>query len=146
MEEVCRKAGISVRPYCLWWSKCGGLVPAEMKRPKQLDAGSGRLGRLVAGLSLDKEMLQDVLKRKLCGLIESIILSMWFGRPGRCWSGGPAVCSGSTPRPATNGLAAPIRPRFGNEWEIVETRGRYSYRQVHVLLRHDCWDISHKRT
>ena len=40
-------------------------MPSEMKRLKQLDEENARLKRLVADLSLDKAMLQDVIKRKL---------------------------------------------------------------------------------
>ena len=65
VEEVCRKAGISIQTYYRWRSKYGGLMPSEMKRLKQLEEENVRLKRLVANLSLDKEMLQDVIKRKL---------------------------------------------------------------------------------
>ena len=64
VEEVCRKAGISVQTYYRWRSKYGGLMPSEMKRLKQLEEENLRLRKLVADLSLDKEMLQDVIKRK----------------------------------------------------------------------------------
>lgn len=49
VREVCRKAGISETTYYNWRKKYGGLMPSEMKRLK----------KLVADLSLDKEMLQD---------------------------------------------------------------------------------------
>ena len=65
VEEVCRKAGISVQTYYRWRSKYGGLMPSEMKRLKQLEEENLRLRKLVADLSLDKEMLHDVIKRKL---------------------------------------------------------------------------------
>ena len=42
-----------------------GLMPSEMKRLKQLEEENSRLKRIVADLSLDKEMLQDVIHRKL---------------------------------------------------------------------------------
>lgn len=64
VEEVCRKAGISVQTYYRWRNKYGGLMPSEMKRLKQLEEENQRLRRLVADLSLDKEMLQDVIRRK----------------------------------------------------------------------------------
>lgn len=64
-EEVCRKAGISQATFYNWKKKYGGLMPSEMKRLKQLEEENGRLKRIVADLSLDKEMLQDVLRRKL---------------------------------------------------------------------------------
>ena len=65
VEEVCRKAGISIQTYYRWRKKYGGLMPSEMKRLKQLEEENSRLKRLVANLSLDKEMLQEVIKRKL---------------------------------------------------------------------------------
>ncbi len=65
VEEVCRKAGISVQTYYRSRSKYGGLTPSEMKRLKQLEEENVCLKRLVANLSLDKEMLQDVIRRKM---------------------------------------------------------------------------------
>lgn len=65
VEEVCRKAGISIQTYYRWRMKYGDLMPSEMKRLKQHEEENGRLKRLVANLSLDKEMLQAVIKRKL---------------------------------------------------------------------------------
>ena len=65
VAEVCRKAGISEATYYVWRKKFGGLMPSEMKRLKQLEEESGKLKRIVADLALDKEMLQDVIKRKL---------------------------------------------------------------------------------
>jgi putative transposase len=48
-----------------WRKKYGGLLPSEMKRRKQLEEENQRLKKLVADLSLDKEMLQDVIRRKI---------------------------------------------------------------------------------
>ena len=65
VAEVCRKAGISEASFYAWRKKYGGLMPSEMKRLKQLEEENQRLKRLVADLSLDKEMLQDVIRRKI---------------------------------------------------------------------------------
>ncbi len=65
VEEVCRKAGISIQTYYRWRKKYGGLMPSEMRRLKQLEEENVHLKRLVADLALDKEMLQDVVRRKL---------------------------------------------------------------------------------
>ena len=62
---MCRKAGISEATYYIWRKKYGGLMPSEMKRLKQLEEENQRLKRLVADLALDKEMLQDVIRRKI---------------------------------------------------------------------------------
>ena len=63
VEEVCRKAGIPIQTYYRWRKKYGGLMPSEMKRLKQLEEENQRLKRLVADLSLDKEMLQEVVRK-----------------------------------------------------------------------------------
>jgi putative transposase len=63
--EVCRKAGISEATYYNWRNKYAGLTPSEMKRLRQLEEENGKLKKIVADLSLDKAMLQDVIRRKL---------------------------------------------------------------------------------
>src|SRR5258707_4387847 len=63
--EICRKAGISEATYYNWRKKYGGLMPSEMKRLRQLEEENGKLKKIEADLSLDKEMLQDVIRRKL---------------------------------------------------------------------------------
>ena len=63
--NICRKAGISQATYFNWKKKYDGLLPSEMRRLKQLEDENGKLKRIVADLSLDKEMLQDVIRRKL---------------------------------------------------------------------------------
>lgn len=63
--EVCRKAGISDATFYSWRKKYAGLMPSEMKRLRQLEEENAKLKRIVADLSLDKAMLQDVLSKKL---------------------------------------------------------------------------------
>ena len=65
VAEICRKAGISQATFYAWRKKYAGLMPSEMKHLKQRDEENAKLKRLVADLSLDKAMLQDVIKRKL---------------------------------------------------------------------------------
>lgn len=65
VEEVCRKMGISDATFYKWKQKYSGLGPSELKRLKQLEEENSKLKRLVADLSLDKAMLQDVLAKKL---------------------------------------------------------------------------------
>jgi len=63
--EVCRKTGISEATFYAWRKKYAGLMPSEMRRLRQLEEENAKLKRLVADLSLDKAMLQDVVSRKL---------------------------------------------------------------------------------
>ena len=62
--EVCRKAGISEATFYNWRKKYAGLMPSEMKRLRLLEDENGKLKKIVADLSLDKAMLQDVIRRK----------------------------------------------------------------------------------
>ena len=62
--EICRQAGIGQATYFNWKKKYAGLLPTEMRRLKQLEEENGKLRKLVADLSLDRAMLQDVLAKK----------------------------------------------------------------------------------
>ena len=65
VKEVIRKAGITEQTFYRWKKKYAGLGVAEMRRLRQLEDENRRLKRLVADLVLDKQMLQDVLSKKL---------------------------------------------------------------------------------
>jgi putative transposase len=64
VEEVCRKMGISEATFYNWKKKFGGLGISELRKLRQLEEENQQLKKLVADLSLDKQMLQDVLKKK----------------------------------------------------------------------------------
>lgn len=63
VAEVCRKLGVSEATFYNWKKKYGGLGPAELRRLRQLEEENARLKQIVADLTLDKQMLQDVLKK-----------------------------------------------------------------------------------
>ncbi len=63
--EVCRKLGVSEATFYNWKKKFSGLGPTELRRLRQLEEENSRLKQIVADLTLDKQMLQDVLKKKL---------------------------------------------------------------------------------
>ena len=63
--EVCRKAGISEATFYNWRKRYGGMMPSEVRKLRQLEEENAKLKRIVADLSLDKAMLQDVLAKKL---------------------------------------------------------------------------------
>jgi putative transposase len=64
VKDVIREHGISENTYYRWKSKYGGMEVSEAKRLKALEAENRRLKKLVADLSLDKQMLQEVVDRK----------------------------------------------------------------------------------
>ena len=65
VDEVCRKMGIAQATFFNWKKKYAGLGTTELRRLKQLEEENAKLKKLVADLSLDKAMLQDVVRRKL---------------------------------------------------------------------------------
>ena len=107
VAEIYRKAGISQATYFNWKKKYSGMLPTDMKKLRELEDENRRLKKIVADLSLDKEMLQDVIKRKLVAIVARtngatmatlLARERWLTRSeptGACRSGGPVVLSGS---------------------------------------------------
>lgn len=64
LQEAYRKMGISEATFYNWKKKYGGLGVSELRRLKNLEEENSQLKKLVADLSLDKQILRDVLKKK----------------------------------------------------------------------------------
>jgi putative transposase len=62
--ELCRQVGISDQTFYRWKKSYGGMLPSEARELKQLREENARLKRVVADLTLDKVMLQDVVQKK----------------------------------------------------------------------------------
>jgi putative transposase len=146
VDEVCRKMGIHQATFYNWKKKYGGLGTSELRRLRQLEEENSKLKQIVADLSLDKQMLQDVLKKKtlrpvqLKGLAESLIAdyrvsihracsvtmlhrSMWYYK-----------------KLFKDDLVLASRIR-----EIAQTRVRYGCERIFTLLRREGWKDNHKR-
>ena len=65
IAEVCRKMGVSEQTFYRWKKKYAGMVPSDVKRMRQLEEENRQFKKLVADLSLDKHMLQEVIAKKL---------------------------------------------------------------------------------
>ena len=63
VAEICRKLGVSEPTFYRWKKQFAGMGTVEIRRLKQLEEENAKLKRLVADLSLDKTMLQDVLRK-----------------------------------------------------------------------------------
>jgi len=63
--DICRKMGVAEATFYRWKKRYGGLDVTEIRRLRQLEDENQRLKQLVADLTLDKAMLQDVLRKKL---------------------------------------------------------------------------------
>ena len=84
VEEICRKMGVSEPTFYRWKGQFAGMGVAEIRRLKQLEEEDAKLKRLVADLTLDKTMLQDVLRRNLWSALPLQV------RPG-LWTGAACV-------------------------------------------------------
>ena len=71
VEEVCRKQGISQTTFYNWKRKYGGLGISELRELRQLKEENARLKRLVADLSLDQEMLKDVIEKSSRAILKT---------------------------------------------------------------------------
>jgi putative transposase len=80
ITEICRRLGVSQQTFYRWKKKFGAMGLTEIRRLKQLEEENSKLKRLVADLSLDKAILQDVLRKNGEGLPSK--------RAGRARAGG----------------------------------------------------------
>lgn len=64
VTEICRKMGVSQQAFYTWRRKYAGMGVAELRELRQLREENRKLKQLVADLSLDKHMLQEVLSKK----------------------------------------------------------------------------------
>ena len=63
--DVCRQVGIAEQTYYRWKKVYGGMPPSEARELKQLREENARLKRLVADLTLDKQILQEVIRKNV---------------------------------------------------------------------------------
>lgn len=65
VADVCRSAGVSEATFYVWKKKYANLGVTELRRLKQLEDENARLKRVVADLTLDKHILNEVVRKKL---------------------------------------------------------------------------------
>ena len=65
MLDVCRGLGIFDATFYIWKKKYGELGASEVRRLRQLEEENARLKRVVADLTLDKNILQEVIRKKV---------------------------------------------------------------------------------
>ena len=117
-----------------------------MKRLRQLEDGHAKLKRIVAELSLDKVMLQDVLKKKALRparkrqLVDQLKYDWKVSARRACATRRVArsIYNYKFRRNDQADLKVKIR-------DICETRVRYGYRRVHILLKREGWEVNPKR-
>ena len=65
VAEICREVGISEQTFYVWKRTYAGLGLSELRELRQLREENTKLKRLVADLSLDRHMLQEIVRKKL---------------------------------------------------------------------------------
>jgi putative transposase len=65
VAEICCEHGVSEATYYVWKKKYSGLGLSELRELRQLREENAKLKRLVADLSLDRHMLQEIVQKKL---------------------------------------------------------------------------------
>ncbi|AWN52721.1 IS3 family transposase [Methylobacterium sp. 17Sr1-1] len=147
VDEVCRKMGVSEPTFYRWKKQFVGMGVPEIRRLKQLEDDNSKLKRLVADLTPDRSMLEDVLKRKLMrpAVRREVAghLQVTYGISERraCQATGFGRSS-QRYRTRTDPQVA-LRMRLK---ELAAARVRYGYRRLHVLLRREGLIVNHKRT
>ena len=133
VADVCRKAGISQATYFNWRKKYAGMLPPEMKKLKQLEDENARLKKIVADLTLDREMLQDVIRRKLPW---RNVMSYMRAQIGR-WTKPISTSASGQERPNWFG-AMPQKPTFSS---IKNSFSHLSFNRRRGLSEHGCRNL-----
>ncbi|MEM6504013.1 MAG: IS3 family transposase [Planctomycetota bacterium] len=147
VPEVCRQLEVAVQTYYRWRKEYGGMKVDQAKRFKEMEKENARLKKLVAELSLDKQMLQEVAGGKLLSprrKREAVaVIRDRFGASER------RACrllrqSRATQRylPVERDDEASLTKRI---IELASIYGRYGYRRITALLRGEGWWVNHKR-
>ena len=145
--EICRKLGISQATFYLWKRQYAGLGVQELHELRQLREENSRLKRIVADLTLDRQILQEVVSKKLGKASPAAPI-------GEVGAGG---VSGFSERRAARILAMawstmryrsrrPLQEALrGRLRQLAATHVRYGYRRLTVLLRREGWAVNAKR-
>ncbi|MGQ0543260.1 MAG: IS3 family transposase [Blastocatellia bacterium] len=147
VAEACRKMGISEATFYNWKKKYDGLGAAELRRLRQLEEENLRLKQIVADLTLDKQMLQDVFKKKAlrAGQKRQLVNGLLDGYRVSERRACSVVMVSRTVfhyvehKRDDRGIRKRIR-------EIAETRVRYGFDRIHILLKREGWTDNRKRT
>jgi len=150
VAEVIRRMAVSEQTFYRWKKVCGGLGVGELRRVKQLVDENRKLKQLVADLSLDKHILQDVLSKKLLRLGGGASSSRTFQE---LWQASHRLSERRSylvlgvhrssvryvsHRPDQVALMLRIR-------DLAATPTRYGYFRIYILLRRKELLMNHKR-
>ncbi|MDR7935341.1 IS3 family transposase [Salmonella enterica subsp. enterica serovar Gatineau] len=131
VREVCRKMGISEATFYNWKKKFAGPGVTELRRLRQLEDENQRLKKLVAELSLDKEMLQEVLKPKVLRPAQKRQAVTFLREAYRI--------------SVRRGCGLLMQSRTVYHWQSQRDDRAITLR-IHIQLRREGWPVNHKKT
>ncbi|MEJ2178178.1 MAG: IS3 family transposase [Gammaproteobacteria bacterium] len=145
--QACKKLGFTEQSYYRWRKEYGGLQISQAKRRKELEKENARLKKLVADLSLDKDILNEAFKGKLLSperrrrCVQHVTDELGVSERRACRVVGQ-------PR-STQRRQLVVRedeePLTRAVIDLATEYGRYGYRRVTALLNHQGWCVNHKR-
>src|SRR5262249_50898778 len=146
IAELCRQHQISEQTYYRWKKQFGDLGTAEVRELHQLREENRKLKKLVADLSLDKQIRREVIAKRSDATRPRVQVA-WAQAAYRLSQRRACRALGAMRssvqyigvRPPQTALRARIR-------EIAEVRVSYGYRRITVLLRREGWRLNAKRT
>ncbi|MDZ3832219.1 MAG: IS3 family transposase [Sphingopyxis sp.] len=142
VKDLIRQVGITEQTFYRWKRQYGGLESDQVRELKQVVEENARLKRLVAELSLDKAVLQDVLFKKvprpalMKDVVAYVVSSHGYSERRACRV--TRQHRSTQRKPSTRDPRTEVRQRMH---EIIATRIRYGYRRVHVMLKREGWGV-----
>ncbi|WP_371858497.1 IS3 family transposase [Gluconacetobacter liquefaciens] len=142
VADLIRQIGISEQTFYRWKKQYAGMESDQVRELKQVVEENARLKKLVAELSLDKAVLQDVLSKKFPrpALMKEVVAYV-VTRHGYSQR---RACGVVRQHRSTQRLVGRRDPRTAERQrmrEIAAARVRYGYRRIHVLLRREGWAV-----
>ncbi|MGA7745580.1 MAG: IS3 family transposase [Candidatus Aquilonibacter sp.] len=147
VADITRKLGISEATFYVWKKRFGTLGTPEIRELRQLREENARLKQVVADLTLDRHVLQDVLKKKLVSRVRRKtvlpeIRKTWRLSERRACAILTVNRRAVRYRSLRSNDDAALRMRIK---DIAAARIRYGQRRIYVLLRREGWHVNIKR-
>lgn len=145
VEDVAREVGVSKHTIYGWKAKYGALEVSEAQRLRQLEDENGRLKKLLADLSLDREMLRAVVAKNRHELVDRRTDANWLREQYAVSE--RRVC-GLLSMPVSSYRYVARRCDEELQQQLVQLareKPRFGYRRLHMLLRRKGEMANHKR-
>ena len=144
--DLCRQVGISEQSFYRWKKVYGGMQPSEARELKQLRDENTKLKRLVADLSLDKVMLQDVDPKKVLKPVKQReVMRYLMGRYDVSARRACRVVAATRSSMYYTSRKDPLTALRQRMRELAQTRVRFGYRRLRVLLQREGWEVGKER-